>query len=370
MKHRKQIAHTCFTISLLCLILAGCFTTNPKADTTASKGQAAPLHTAAANTDKATKAADATADKVEKKTDERDSKVKANIVHAREANKDNPDGTPKTVVEGDLSIAESHLSNVEPDPAELAARARDAALVESGKAAEARANYDKAAEQARKDADELAKTKIELAAAIADRDAARAEEAKTRTSFEKQLAANALANQKKIDDALDAARAEMNKKITYALIIGAILSAFLGAFLAYGKFNAGEPIKAAIAAGFWGGCSAFLATCAWALNQWWFKWLVIIGSSVGLVAIIVLIAAELRSAREKKELKQHAQSLDKDATEADSTLLKIYDAVDALPAGDPIFDRFSKLLNDNEKAYLNELKALRQRARATGATVA
>jgi hypothetical protein len=287
--------------------------------------------------------------------------VKSNVVHAKDANQGNPEGNPKTVVDGALGVAVELLRDVEADPAESAARERDRALVESGRADEARANYAKAVDQARKDADELIKARSEAELAKIERDRAVAQLKTTTEELERRLKANQLANQKAIDDALDKERRKQQRKLTWVLSLGTIALLALGAFLAYTKFNAGEPIKALIAAGFWGGAAAICGVFAWAINQQWFQnlimWLMIGTGVLGLAAGAIYVISELRSAREKKTLKVEAH-------EAEDTLKRIITTIDKLPdeSADVLRTRLSKTMDGTNKALIHELRAEDQRA--------
>jgi hypothetical protein len=317
------------------------------------------------------------AENVEVKQAERDGKLVADINAASTANTNNPEGVPKEQVDSHLKVAKGRLAGTPEDPVAKAEAAERDMMFESGRAAEARAATERTVKEAMTQAGELANLKSEFKL---EREKLTGEitSLKTKiTQLDSVIADNLKANQAAIEAALDKERKASNRKLTWGLTIGTVALLAVGAFLGYGKMQAGEPIKAAIAAGFWGGAAGICAIFAWALNQQWFqefvKWMIIGSGTLGLAAGAIYIIAELRSAKEKKELVQTAKTLDKDATEADSTLLKFYDSVEeALPPEQlaKVVQTAKEKLNDNEKAYVNELKAIRQRAKAAGAIAA
>lgn len=343
--------------------LAGCqlFKT-PDVKPTKKPGQDSPLITAAGVTDNATTKADNATNVVNTKTQERDSKVLSNVLHAKDKNQENPDGAPKTIVDGDLEVAASHLSDVKPDPAETAARERDAKLVETGKATEARANYANAAQSAQKLTEQLTTARLQAASAITERDAARAAETKARDDFNAQLETNRKTNQKVLDDLnsqhtkeLEAERNKMFHAITYALIACSVVCILIGAFSAYSKVQLGDILRAVTVAAVWAGAAGFCIACAWTINQPWFKWVLIGGCALGLVGMVLFIWSEYQSGKKGK-------ARIKEADEAEDALKKVMNTLDsALPKDDPLFQKLATKLSDNHKALINELKAEEQR---------
>jgi hypothetical protein len=374
MKHRT---HIIYAVLLCCLVLAGCFTSNPKAKETGKPSAASNVEsTANALGTTATKLEDKSTN-VENKETERDGKLVADINAAKNANQNNPPGVPKEQVDSHLAVAGGRLNGAKEDPVAKAAAAERDRLFELGRSAEARAATDKAVKDATTQAGELAVARQELKQVREELGKEVGTLKAEVTTLKATLAENLRVNQANIDKALDAERRANDRKLTWVLALGAIALCAIGAFFAYTKFNAGEPMKALIAGGFWGGAGGCCATFAWAINQTWFqqlvKWMLIGAGVLGLGASAAYIIAELRSAREKKDLAKTAQVLDKDATEADATILKVYDTLERkLPPEQlsALTKEFSGALNDNEKAYVNELKAIRQRARAAGAAVA
>lgn len=348
------------------LLVPGCGIVG-KSKRVSKAGETTPLKEASVAVEKTTTAVDGKTDTVVKLDAERDSKVKANVEHAKLTNMENPEGMPKTVVDGDLEVALGHLQDVQSDPIELAARERDKRLVEAGKADEARANYTKAAEQGRKDAEELARTQAELEIARSERDAALLRVRTATETLEKQLEANRIANDRRIQEIVDKERRALTRKLTWGLALGTVALLALGAFLAYSKFNAGEPIKALIAGGFWGGAAACCATFAWAINQLWFQqlvmWMLIGTGVIGLGALTIYVIAELRSAREKR-------ASTTEAVEAEQTLQQIMAVVDtAKPETtlEQLKTMFSNRMDGRNKALIHELRAEQQRAKAVKA---
>lgn len=374
MHHKIRI----FVLTAVLFVLFGC-QVKPESKEGGKPSVTNPVETKANNLGTTLGKLDDKSENVENKEAERDGKILADANAAQHANQNNPEGVPKEQVDSHITVLKSRLGNAKEDPKAMAEAAERDRLFEAGKAAEARAATDKAVKDATAQAGELALAKQEVKQV-------REELGGQITSLKSEIGTlkvtiqnNQIENQKAINKALDEERKAMTRKITWGLVIGSVVLMAVGAFLAYSKFNMGEPVKAAIAAGFWGGAAGFCATFAWAINQEWFqqfvKWMVIGGGTIGLIAGVIYVVSELRSAREKKALVETAKSLDKDATEADSTLLKVYDVVEHELGDDSatfgrLLTALTGKLNDNEKAYINELKALRQRAKAAGAPAA
>lgn len=314
----------------------------------------------------ATTKTDAAEEKAEQKNDERDGKLRANIDHAREKNQDNPDGPPKTVVDGDLQVAQGLLADVKPDPIELAARQRDATLVESGKAAEARASYDKAAGDAVKLAGELAVAKQEL-------DQARAAEKQAVTALLAQAEKNRVATEKLLadqkrayDEALEKERKAFFVWIGRALVVAAIICGLIGAFSTYTTIQTGDIFKAVVRGVVWATFAAFFIACAWTINQPWFKWVIIGGAGIIVVTVAVMIRINWKDAIEKKKNIERTHEAD----EAESTLHRIVNVVDEnFPDGHDVFTKVQMALNTNQKALLDELRAESKRAAATTTSI-
>ncbi len=118
----------------------------------------------------------------------------------------------------------------------------------------------------------------------------------------------------------------------------------------------GDVLRAVTVAAVWGGAAIFCITCAWTINQWWFKWVLISGASLGLVAGVLYVWAEVQSSKKVK-------GRIKEADEAEDTLKRVMQVVEStVPATDTLFTNLKEKLSDNHKALINELKAEGQRA--------
>jgi len=195
---------TFFTILVLSLSLGGCWSfpwghKTPAGPSSPMTPQSLPA--AVANTNTAISNVDNAQTQKDKETADLLGKVKANVVSAKASNQGNPDGMPKTKVDGELTVAENRLSTVVVDQSELAAaRGRDL-LVEQGKTAEARAAYEKAAADGKAQAAELQRMQDEVRAAKEARDAARTSEAAALHKYEMDSIANEAAFKKALDAA-------------------------------------------------------------------------------------------------------------------------------------------------------------------------
>jgi hypothetical protein len=344
----------------LSLVLSGCslFNSNPPPPEPQSKpGEKRPLAAATAATDTAISTADAAGATAIKKDAERDAKLKANVVVARTENQKNPDGFPKTIVEGELSTAESRLADIKSDPVELAAAAQRRALVESGRADEARQAYAKASEEAKKNAQELTKAQEELKLAVLARDKARAEEKSTLDRYTAQMEANRIAAEAtqsallaKHAQELDKERRRFFNYIGYALIAAAVVCILIGAFSVYAKIQTGDVLRAVVIGAVWAGAGGVLIAFAWTINQPWFKWVVIGGGILAAAGLVLYLVTEYNDAKEKKIRSGEAD-------EAEDTLSRVMSVLDtALPANSDVFGKLSSLLNDSNKALIHELR--------------
>ncbi len=341
--------HTRYLLVFAVLLLGSCQAPQV-AKPGATTAQTAPVPQAQSVTD--TAQAD-----LERKAKELAERLRANVDHARESNQGNPDGAPKTVVDGDLEVAQGLMGDVKADPVEYAARQRDQVLVESGKAAEARANYSSAAADAKKLTEEVASLKIE-------RDLARAAEKQAVEKLIAQTLANKIANDKLITDInaqhqrdLDAERNKMFRAITYALIVASVVCIIIGAFSTYSKMQTGDVFKAAMVGGVWAGAAGFCIACAWTINQSWFKWVIIIGGGCGAIGLVVYLWVEYRDAKEKKVRI-------KEADEAEDTIKRMMKVLDTVDPQNEVFAKLGNAMNDNNKALIKELGAEVKRATA------
>lgn len=145
-------------------------------------------------------------------------KTRANIQTARKQNATQPAGNATTIVEGELGVADERLSGTPADSAELLASASREALVQSGKAAEARSAYEKANTDAKADA-------ARAASAETDARLARERERQTIAEYEKKISEDAAATQAKMDKLKDAEAHEQAKMLRW--IAAGCLAIFL-----------------------------------------------------------------------------------------------------------------------------------------------
>ena len=171
---------------LLMLSLGGCVSTpTPQAKPSAPPAAIAPDP----------KPANDAQSSVDAAAQERLSKLSANVNAAATA----PNIEASPVAVNELTVAQGRLSDVTPDANEVAAAAERRALVESGRAAEARANAEVAAGQGRDDAVRI----VELQA-TATSERARADAAVA--AYAAQAEKNRIENQKAIDAAVAQAK--------------------------------------------------------------------------------------------------------------------------------------------------------------------
>ena len=178
-------------LALALLMLAGCSSVPPQAKPSAPPATIAPDPKPANDAQSSVNAA----------AQERLSKLSANVNAAATA----PNIEASPVAVNELTVAQGRLSDVMPDPVEVAAAAERRALVESGRAAEARANAEVAAGQGRDDAVRIAELQATATSERARADAAVA-------AYAAQAEKNRIENQKAIDAALADARKAQDKQ--------------------------------------------------------------------------------------------------------------------------------------------------------------
>lgn len=200
MKHALRI-FSAAVLAVLFVVAAGC-----AGSAVGQHGKTAALDAKVSATDAATARVDTTSAGLDSARDARDSKVRASVDTARQANVGNGDGPAKVVVDSELSVAQDLLGEAKPE--DLAAAAERRALVEAGRADEARAAYT----QAKRDSAELlaavGTAKAERDAAVRDRDAAREAERQARVVFAAELERNRVAAER----ALAAAKSETERQ--------------------------------------------------------------------------------------------------------------------------------------------------------------
>lgn len=337
------------------LILFGCsIWKQPEQSKNPSK-ESSPVSSAQGSTDRAIAQLDGKQDEKNRAVADRDSKLKSNVSAAKDANTSQPASVPTTVVDNELTIALSRLTDVQPDPVEAAEAARRKLLVETGKADEARASRDKAVVEATKLANIIGELTAQIDTLKVERDAARASEKQAVKQYQAQMEANRIEAERKMQRELDKQRNEFNRRMGYALIAGGIIFLFIGAMNGYAKMQTGDIPKAIVSSAFWAGSAAACFVSAWAINQWWFKWLVISIFIVGAAAIVIYIITEHKDATEKKTRL-------KEADEAESTLTTVMAVLESeLKPDNPVFEKLGRKMNDGNKALLHELRAEQKR---------
>ena len=332
------------------LALAGCVAqpvSKPAAPACAGE-QIGSAQTDASNADAAAKAAEK----------ERLEKLRANVDAA--AGAPNIEAAPVAVNE--LTVAQGRLSDVKPDASEVAAAAERRALVEAGRAEEARQNAITAAEQGRKDTAELTVLRGEAARLALERD-------KLALDLLTQAERNRLENQKAIDAALAEARKAQDKqrnsmlheqagKLTWigigcisAAISIAVLVGFFGSITVLRRI--GLYLLALAVVGF-----LFLGA-AQIIAQPWFMW-----ACAGVILVGCFwfgvwawrhqkrgdLAAELaaRSAKVAAVAKTAVPVLDTAYEQANAEVKAWLDA--------NVFDRLSSMMNRDEKATVHEIR--------------
>lgn len=200
MKHAFRIFGTA-ALAVLLVIVAGC-----AVSTIRQHGKTSALDAKVASTDAAVVRVDTATADVDAKRDTRDSRVRASVDTARQANDGNTDGPAKAVVDSELSVAQDLLGEAKPE--DLAAAADRRALVESGRADEAREAYAEAKREAAELLTAVGTAKAERESAVRDRDAAREAERHARVEFAAELERNRVAAER----ALAAATAETERQ--------------------------------------------------------------------------------------------------------------------------------------------------------------
>ena len=322
------------------LALAGCVQ-QPIAGPSSPVGSSQQLGAATESATSAQSAADTAAD-------ERLGKLRANVDAIVTA--PNVEASPVALNEG--IVAQGRLADVPPDPTEVAAAAERRALVESGRAEEARRNALVAAEQGRKDSAELAQLREQARKLAEERD-----------NLAKELIAqaerNRVENQKAIDAALAAAKKARDEqqnamlqaqgeKLTWigtGCISAAILSAvgigFFGSLLVLRKLAA--YLIALAAVGF-----LFLGA-AQIITQPWFMWV---------CAGVILFGAAWAAIWAWRHQKRGdlAEELAKRGAGAKATLDKLVPTIDAVyREGTKSIEEIAATLKGGTKATMQEL---------------
>lgn len=332
------------------LALAGCIAqpvSKPAAPAGAG-GQIGSAQTDASNSDAATKAAEK----------ERLEKLRANVDAA--AGAPNIEAAPVAVNE--LTVAQGRLADVKPDANEVAAAAERRALVESGRADEARRNALAAAEAGKRDAAVIAELRATAAKLAAERD-------KLAADLITQAERNRVENQKAIDAALANARKAQDKqrnamlheqasKLTWigigcisAAISIAVLVGFFGSVMVLRRI--GLYLLALAVVGF-----LFLGA-AQIIAQPWFMW-----ACAGVILVGCIWFGVWAWRHQKRgDLAQELQSRTAKVAAVAKTAVPVLDTAYEQANADVkawldanVFDRLSSMMNRDEKATVHEIR--------------
>lgn len=346
------------------LLIVGCipFNKTPDAVPTVTARQSAPLATAQQTTNTATSKADAASENVTKQRDARDSKIKASVTAARQGSANSQ------FVDAELGLVESALADVAIDAAEFDAANARKGLFDSGQVEAARKAYGQATTLTQKAGEALTVAKSQYDQAVRERDAARTAEAVATKTLMADLKRNQELNQKALDDQKLHYEAELEKerqsflKLIGKILIGlGVVLTLIGVFVVYSGVQSGDPFKSIVKAAAFGGGAAFCYSCAWAMGQWWFKWFVIGGLSLIVIAIVFYLWSEWREGQEKKQLIQRSREAD----EAESVAKKMIEVIDTTPeVANPIKTKLGTVMDLKDKAVVHELRAEEQRAKS------
>lgn len=336
---------TALIIILLAATLTGC----PKGDPVARP--AAPLGVGAevvAANSAAVAAAVAAADAGDKRL----SKLKANV----DAIVADPNLSAVPAAQNEALVAQGRLAGVVPDPAEVAAVAERRSLVETGRAPEARAAAEAAADQGRAEAERIGELEAE-----AKRERARADA--VCVAFTAQAARNMVANQKAIDSALDAQRNGVLKnqvswlnRIGFGCLAGAALVVGLGiGFGGLAIIRRVVPLAVALTV-----IGLFAFGAAQILGAWWFLPAVGVAGSGAAIWFGVWAWRHYKREDLAQELAAHAAKVAGVAQTAVPVLDAAYEQAEApikawMDAH--IFDRLSSLMDREGKATVHAIRA-------------
>jgi hypothetical protein len=282
---------------------------------------------------------------------ERLEKLSANVNAAATA----PNIEAAPVAVNELTVAQGRLSDITPDPQEQAAAAERRALVEAGRAEEARQNAIAAAEAGRRDAALIVELRATAARLAAERDKLTAE-------LIAQAERNRIANEAALAKARDEARnGVLRGQVAWLNRIGfgcmAVAIGSLGVGLAIGGVAAIRRVgPLAVVSGV--GALLCFGT-AQIVGAPWFLW------AVGGVLLVLVtwfavwawkhqkrgdLASELatRTGKVAAVAKAVVPVLDAAYEQADEATRRWLDA--------KIFDRLSSLMNRDEKATIHEIR--------------
>ena len=276
------------------------------------------------------------------------SKLRANVDAAAAA----PNIEAAPVAVNELTVAQGRLADVQPDAAEVAAAAERRALVESGRAEEARQNAIAAAEAGKRDAALIAELRATAAALAAERDRLAADliAQAERNRLDNQHAIEAaLAEAKKARDELD--NAERSEQVAWCNKIG------FGALGLAVALMAGSWLLGGLAAirkmGPAAGLVAFVGLCAlWAARVLGHPWFMP-GMTLVIVVVIAWVIFWWRKHDKRGDLNEE---LAERGAKAKATLDKLVPTIDAVyREGTQTVEEVLSTINGGAKASLQEL---------------
>ena len=299
-------------LALALLVLAGCSSVSPQAKPSAPPATIAPDP----------KPANDAQSSVDAAAQERLSKLRANVDAIVSA----PNIEASPVAQNEGIVAHGRLSDVTPDPVEVAAAAERRALQEAGRAAEARRNAEAAADQGRTDAVRIAELQATATSERARADAAVA-------AYAAQAEKNRIENQKAIDAALAKAKqardeldnAERSKQVAWCNKIGFSALGIAVALMVGGWLLGG--LAAIRKMGPAAGIVAFVGLCAlWAARVLGHPWFMP-GMTIALAVMLAWVILWWRKHDKRGDLNEE---LAKRGAEAKATLDKLVPVIDAV----------------------------------------
>ena len=277
-------------------------------------------------------------------------KLKANVTSAAAANTENPEGIPKVRVAGELSVADGRLDGVTADPAEVAAAAQRALLVEQGKTLQAQQAYQDAVRDSKAEAQDVATETANAAEAYSQQLAAEDKLATVTATYEKRVSDNENANTKRLQAVEDSIRSAQVRDLNVA---GGLCVALLALGVGFGGL-AGLRMTYPF-----GIVAAVLFGLAQVVGSLWFHYCLV----GGLVVAIISAAFYLYSLYEEK--KTHAATTAQLA-QTTSVLHSVVPVLDSAYAGadeatkqvldDKVFTPLATTMDRSEKALVETIR--------------
>jgi len=271
-------------------------------------------------------------------------KTRANLQTARKQNATQPAGNATTIVEGELGVADQRLSGTPVDATEALASANREALVQSGKASEARSAYEKANTDAKADA-------ARAAAAETDAKLARQHEKDTIKAYEDKIAADVAATSAKITSLKNAEANGQAKWLRWAA--GGCLAIFLLG-IGFGQIAGAKIVWP------FGAASLLLFGLAQIVQEAWFRWAT--GGAIGILGVItgwwvwqhykqgnLLVATQDKATKLKAVTTAVVPVLDKAYTDAEQPIKDWLDA--------HVFSKLNSTMDASTKATVHEVRA-------------